>query len=190
MAGCYKVPVLDGVTLTTSQLLSVGQNHEQMLLVRGQSWADAEDRAALFLRTVGIIPPREVGVHQEHHPTVPEVTVDLPADLSVWFEAVPQAQVVDAVELTVADLPARRWTVTIDPELGATFDCGFGRPNCIGFVVNEEGGTYVLPAGEMANIYQFDAVPDVIGWVFAPDEADLAEADTVFAALLAGLDTE
>ena len=65
--GCYHVPVLTAATVTTSELLAVAPNDAYRLGVRGKSWADDGSRNAMFLRTVGIIPPEEVGHHTRSH---------------------------------------------------------------------------------------------------------------------------
>lgn len=185
--GRYEHAMLPGLVLTTDGGLAVESSRNGLLVLDGDGLTATVRQGAIFLQTVGIIPPSEVGIHQEHHPTVPEVTVDLPDDLSIWFESISQVALIDAGELTVAGQPARWWTVTVEPEAGDTFNCGFA-PNCIGFVVNEHGGAYVLTDIELHTIFQFDAAPDVIGWASGVDEPSAAEATAFLESVLAGLE--
>lgn len=186
--GRYTHPVLDRLEMTIDQPLEVLLNKDHILLFAGGDLALDFTQGVLFVNAIGIIPPDEVGVHQPHHPTVPEVAVDLPADLSEWFESVPQAQVTATNQLTVAGMPARSWTVQVDPEGGPTFnDCG--SLHCIGFVVNDAAGTYVLRDNETATIYQFDALPSTIGWAFGQDQDSAVQSSTFFETILASLVT-
>ena len=61
-------------------------------------------------------------------------------------------------------------------------------PNCVGFVVNEVGGAYVLTSSGVSTIFQFDAAPGVIGWGFAPDEAGSAVSGALLEAVLSELE--
>ncbi|MEM7340082.1 MAG: hypothetical protein AAF467_15610 [Actinomycetota bacterium] len=181
--GRYTHSTIAGFELSVDASVSVLLNADHLVVLAGGDMARDFSQGIAFIEALGIIPPSEVGVHQDHHPTVPDVTMDLPENLSVWFDRVPQIEVVDTAELTVAGEPAQRWTVVLDTEAGPTFaDCG--SPACIGFIVNEGGGTYVLRSDEIATIYQLDALPGTIGWSFGLDQAGADQAVAAFDELL------
>lgn len=137
--------------------------------------------------TVGIVPPSEVGIHQEHDPIVPDVTIAIPEDLDTWLEAVPQLTVVDRGTSTVAGAPATWYRLAVDPAAGQTFHCPFG-DNCAGFVVHPRFGVTVLAPEIDVTVWQLDAVPGVMPWVQVEDPANVESAQQAMANLLAGLE--
>ena len=154
--------------VTTSEPLFIEGSDQKLMVARVEDWGPAGPNFVLMTPVVGIVPPREVGVHQDHHPIVPDVTVDLPESLDTWFDAVPQVQVVDSGTATVAGEPAAWWQLTVDPAAGDTFHCPLG-DNCVGFVVHEDFGVFVLSPTRDFTVWQLAAVPDVIGWVQTVD---------------------
>lgn len=139
-----------------------------------------------LLKTVGIVPPREAGVHQEHDPIVPDVTVDIPAELSTWLDAVPQITVVDTGTSTVAGAPAAWYRLGVDPAAGPTFHCPFG-DHCASFVVHPNWGVTVLAPAIDVTVWQLDALPGVMPWVQVEDPAKVELAQQAMADLVAGL---
>lgn len=139
-----------------------------------------------LLKTVGIVPPREVGIHQEHDPIIPEVTVDIPADLGTWLDAVPQVVVVDTGTSAVAGAPATWYRLTVDPAAGQTFHCPFG-DHCAGFIVHPNFGVTVLSPEIDVTVWQLEALPHVMPWVQVEDPADVEAAQTAMATMLSGI---
>lgn len=185
--GTYVVSVLgEDWRLTTSEPLFVQNSNTNLMVAQAEAWGPGGPNVMFLTRAVGIVPPREAGVHQDHHPVVPEATVDLPDSLETWFEAVPQVEVIDRGTATVAGSPASWWQVAVDPTAGDTFHCPLGE-HCIGWAVHDQMGVWVLSANRHFTVWQLEAIPDIIGWVETVDEAAGAVGRDAMAALLAGL---
>ncbi len=184
--GTWLVDVItDDWQVTTESELIIYRSDEVLLDFSTGELADTDTQLAM-LKTVGIVPPREASVHQEHDPIVPEVTIDLPTDLQEWFDAVPQLVVTDTGTSTVAGQPATWHRLTVDPTAGGTFHCPFG-DNCIGFIVHEIFGVTVLSPEIDVTVWQMEAIPDVIPWVQTKGPERHEAAQEAMAELLAGI---
>lgn len=187
-AGAYTAEVLgDGAYLEISDddAFVVGRSSGSFLNAVPPA-LNGENVLVGFISTVGIVPPREAGIHQEHDPIVPDVTVDIPADLSTWLDAVPQVAVVDSGTSEVAGAPAAWWRLTVDPAAGDTFHCPFG-DHCAGFVVNDTFGVTVLAPEIDVTVWLLDAMPGVMPWLQVEDEAHYEPALAAITELLDGL---
>lgn len=186
--------------------IPTGRNFVNVL---GEDWRLAVDESVLFggstaalfgfttdelagsgtllalLKIVGILPPREAGVHQEHDPIMPDSTVDLPDDLMTWFDAVPQITVLETGTATVGGDAATWYRLTVDPAAGQTFECPFG-DHCAGFVVMPEGVTALEPSIDVT-VWHLEAIPGVMPWVQVEDPANLEAAQQAMVTLLDGI---
>ncbi|NNC78528.1 MAG: hypothetical protein HKN94_00080 [Acidimicrobiales bacterium] len=185
--GTYRLNVLGedwGLTIDDESLLFGGSDPE-VFGFGTEALADTNTNLWM-LKTVGIVPPREVGVHQEHEPLIPDVTIDIPADLGTWLDAVPQIVVTESGAETVAGGDARWYRLAVDPAAGQTFHCPFS-DHCTGFVVSPKFGTTVVDPTIDVTVWQLSVLPDVMPWVQVEDSTSVEQAQEAMRKLLAGL---
>ena len=133
---------------------------------------------------VGVIPPERVGEHADHDPIVPPYTEPVPDDLGSWLSSVSQLVSSDRQELTTPNIEGAYWDVRVDGE-GDTFHCGFG--SCIGSLVQEVAGVFVLFKDSSFRLWQLDGEADGMYGFLQSDDDSFEEVTALADMILDGL---
>ena len=169
LPGCYYTDAYRGrMSFVNTQPIDVIEL-EYALAFGREGVAMEQLDVVVFAEFLGVLPTTDIGVHPSHDEPLPETMVPMPEDLGVWLDEAAQIVILDTGETDINGDTATWWDVTVDAELGETFECPFG--NCIAapflfdgnFVLGDDATTFRIMqlSGSGEGLYVWvQAVPE------------------------------